>query len=103
MTESSDISDTPAKPQDYAGLRAELATFVNDFSPSSPSVASARRPQVPVGIAQLRAAGGPDELVVADIIVLLIEALKGVGAADNKLIQAHTKADRHDPSRPDTT
>jgi hypothetical protein len=25
MTESSDTSDTPAKPQDYAGLRAELA------------------------------------------------------------------------------
>ena len=33
MTESSDTSDTPAKPQDYAGLRAELATLVNDFSP----------------------------------------------------------------------
>jgi hypothetical protein len=25
MTESSDTSDTPAKPQDYAGLRTELA------------------------------------------------------------------------------
>ena len=33
MTESSDTADTPAKPQDYAGLRAELATLVNDFSP----------------------------------------------------------------------
>ncbi|MGO9155558.1 hypothetical protein, partial [Mycobacterium sp.] len=33
MTESSDTPDTPAKPQDYAGLRAELATLVNDFSP----------------------------------------------------------------------
>ena len=33
MTESSDSSDRPAKPQDYAGLRAELATLVNDFSP----------------------------------------------------------------------
>ena len=30
MTESSDASDTPAKPQDYAGLRTELATLVND-------------------------------------------------------------------------
>ena len=37
MTESSDTSDTPAKPQDYAGLRAELATLVDDFTPSSPS------------------------------------------------------------------
>ena len=26
MTESSDASDTPAKPQDYAGMRTELAT-----------------------------------------------------------------------------
>jgi hypothetical protein len=33
MTESFDTSDTPAKPQDYAGLRAELATLVNDFTP----------------------------------------------------------------------
>jgi hypothetical protein len=33
VTESSDTSDMPAKPQDYAGLRAELATLVNDFSP----------------------------------------------------------------------
>ena len=32
MTESSDRSDTPAKPQDYAGLRAELATLANVFS-----------------------------------------------------------------------
>jgi hypothetical protein len=30
MTES---SDSTAKPQDYAGLRAELATLVNDFLP----------------------------------------------------------------------
>ena len=33
MTEPSDTSDTPDKPHDYAGLRAELVTLVNDFSP----------------------------------------------------------------------
>jgi hypothetical protein len=33
MTESSDTSDTPAKPQDYAGLRAELAALADDFTP----------------------------------------------------------------------
>jgi hypothetical protein len=32
---------------------------------------------------------------------LLIEALKGIGAADNKLIQAHIKADNHNPRIPD--
>ena len=38
MTESSDTSDTPDKPQNYAGLRAELATLVDDFlTPSSTS------------------------------------------------------------------
>jgi len=41
---------------------------------------------------------GYDKLVVVDIIVLLIEALKGIGATDNKLIQGHTKADHHNPS-----
>jgi hypothetical protein len=34
---------------------------------------------------------------------LLIEALKGIGVTDNKLPQAHTKADHHNPSSPDTT
>jgi hypothetical protein len=37
----------------------------------------------------------------ADIIGLLIEALKGIGATDNKLLQAHTKADNYNPSSPD--
>ena len=36
-----------------------------------------------------------------DIIVLLIEALKGIGAAGNKLLQAHVKADHHNPSSRD--
>jgi hypothetical protein len=41
---------------------------------------------------------GYNKLVVGDIIVLLIDALKGIGATDNKLLQAHTKADHHNPS-----
>ena len=46
---------------------------------------------------------GYDKLVVADnIIALLIEALKSIGAADNKLLQAHTKAEHHNPTSPDT-
>jgi hypothetical protein len=44
---------------------------------------------------------GYDKLVISDIIDLLIEALKGIGVADNKLLQAHTKADHHNPSNPD--
>ena len=33
MIEPSGTSDTPTRPQHYAGLRAELATLVNDFTP----------------------------------------------------------------------
>jgi len=44
---------------------------------------------------------GYDKLVTADIIILLIEALKGIGAADNKLLEAHAKADHHNPTSPD--
>jgi hypothetical protein len=32
----------------------------------------------------------------------LVEALKGIDIADNKLLQAHTKADCHNSSGPDT-
>jgi len=103
MTESSDTSDTPARPQDYASLRAELAALVDDFSP----VINELWPRLEDHKYrwELHSYGlpeGHDKLVVADIIVLLIEALKGIGAADNKLLQAHTKADHHNPGSPET-
>jgi hypothetical protein len=44
---------------------------------------------------------GYDKLVISDIIGLLIDALQGIGVADNKLLQAHTKADYHNPRSPD--
>ena len=46
---------------------------------------------------------GYDKLAVAGIIVLLIEPPKGIGAADSKLLQAHTKANQNNPSGPDAT
>jgi hypothetical protein len=101
-TESSDTSDTPGKPQDYAGLRAELAALVDDFSPLINELWP--RLEGHKYRWELHSYGLPegyDKLVVADIIVLLIEALKGIGATDNKLMQAHTKADHHNPSSPD--
>jgi hypothetical protein len=33
MNEPSDMSDALARPQDYAGLRAELADLASDFTP----------------------------------------------------------------------
>ena len=90
MTESSETSHTPAKPQDYAGLRAELAAFVTDFTPLTNELwprledHKYRWELHSYGLAE-----GYDKLVVSDIIALLIEALKGIGATDNKLLQAH--------------
>src|SRR5258705_8806386 len=102
MTEAPDPSDTPAKPQDYASLRAELATLVNDFTPLITELwprledHKCRRELHSYGLPE-----GYDKLVVADIAGLLIEALKGIGVADNKLMQAHIKADNHKPRSPD--
>jgi hypothetical protein len=43
---------------------------------------------------------GYDKLVVSDIVALLIEALKGIGVADNNLLGAHIKAKSHIPPAP---
>jgi hypothetical protein len=45
---------------------------------------------------------GYDKHVVTDIIALLVEALKAIGTADNKLLSAHVKADCHHLRNPDT-
>ena len=102
MTESSDTSATPAMPRDYAGLRAELATLANDFTPLIPELWP--RPEDHKYRWELHNCGLPDgydKLVISEIIALLIEALRGIGVANNKLMQAHTKADHHKPSSPD--
>ncbi len=92
VTESSDTSGTPAKPQDYASLRAELAKLVNDFTPVIndfwPRLEEHRYRW------ELHSYGlpeGHDKQVVSDVIDLLNEALNGIGVADNMLLHAHTK------------
>jgi hypothetical protein len=102
MNEPSDTSDTPARPQHYAGLRAELAELVDDFTP----VINELWPRLEDHKYrwELHSYGlpeGHDRQVVADVIALLTEALKGIGNADNKLLQAHTKSDHHNPGSPD--
>ena len=102
MTESSDAWIRPPNRRTTPVWRTELATLVNDFAPLINELwphlegHKYRWPLHSYGLVE-----GYDKLVVADIIVLLIEALKGIGAADNKLIQAHTKADHHNPNSPD--
>ena len=101
MTESSDTSDSAGKPQDYAGLRAELAALADDFTPVITELwprledHKYRWELLSYGLAE-----GYDKLVVSDIIALLNEALKGVGVADSRLLGAHTKANSHNPTSP---
>ena len=83
-------------------MRVELAKLVDGFSP----VINELWPRLEDHKYrwELHSYGLPDgydKLVVADIIVLLIEALNGIGATDNKLILALTKADHHNPSSSD--
>jgi hypothetical protein len=101
MTESADTSDIPAKPQDYAGLRAELNALADDFTP----VITELWPRLEdhkyrwelhsYGLAE-----GYDKTVVSEIIALLNEALKGIGVADSNLLAAHTKAEATIPPAP---
>ncbi|WP_255506888.1 hypothetical protein [Mycobacterium sp. AZCC_0083] len=99
VNELSGMSDTPAGPQDYAGLRAELAELASDFTP----VITELWPRLEDHKHrwELHSYGlpeGDDRQVVADVIALLVEALKCFGTADNKLLDAYTKADRHNPN-----
>ena len=74
MTESSDTSYTPAKPQDYAGLRAELAALVNDFTPLINELwPSLEDHKYRWELHSYGLAEGYDRLVISDIIALLIE------------------------------
>ena len=103
MNEPSDTSDTPARPQDYTALRAELAELTNDFTPLINELWP--RLEHHKYRWELHSYGLPegyDRQVVAEVIALLGEALKGIGIADNKLLQTHTKVDCHNPSSPDT-
>jgi hypothetical protein len=80
-------------------VRAELAEMVDDFTPSINKLWP--RLEDHKYRWELHSDGLPDgydKRVVDDIIVLLIEALKGIGATDNKLLQALTKADRQPTS-----
>jgi hypothetical protein len=103
MNEPSDTSDASARPQDYAGLRAELTELASDFAPLITELWP--RLEDHKYRWELHSFGLPegyDKHVVADVIAMLVEALKCVGTADNMLLGAHTKADCHSPSRPDT-
>jgi hypothetical protein len=96
-------SHTSARPQDYAGLRAELTELAGDFTP----VITELWPRVEdhkyrLELHSFGLSEGHDKHVVADVVAMLVEALTCIVTADNMLLGAHTKADCHTPSSPDT-
>jgi hypothetical protein len=104
VNESSDTRDKPGKPEDYAVLRAELAELVDEFTPVAGDVwphledHKYRWELYSYGLPD-----GYDKLVASDIIDLLIEALKGIGVARNKLVHAQLKVDEQQPGNADAT
>jgi hypothetical protein len=99
LTASSDTSDVPPKPLDYAGLRAELDELADEFTP----VITKLWPRLEDHKYrwELHSCGLPDgydKHVVTEIVALLNEALRSIGDADNKLLGAHTKAAGHTPN-----
>ena len=101
MTESSDTSDKPDKPQDFANLRAELAKVTDEFAPATNELWP--RLEDHKYRWELHGYGLPDvydKLVVSDIIALLNDALKAMSIAGNKLMHATLKAADHTPTDP---
>jgi hypothetical protein len=83
MNDRSDMSDTPSRPQDYAGLRAELAESAGDFTP----VITELWPRLEDHkyrweLHNFGLPDGYDKQVVTDVIAMLVEALKCIGIAD---------------------
>jgi hypothetical protein len=104
MNETSDVPVESGKPDDYAGLRAELAQLVDEFEPVLTGIwprledHKYRWELYSYGLPD-----GYDKLIASDIIAQLIESIKGIGAGRNRLVHAHFKADGHDPDNPDAT
>ena len=82
-------------------MRAELATLVDDFTPLINELwPRLEDHKYRWELHSYELPEGYNKLVVTDIIALLIEALKGIGVADNNLLGAHIKAKSHNPTSP---
>jgi len=104
VNESSDTPGNSGKPGDFIDLRAELAELVDEFV----AVATDLWPRLEDHKYRWQLYGyglpdGYDKLVVSDIIAALLEALKGMGIARNRLVHAQLKADDHEAGPSGTT
>lgn len=93
--------DGTPKLQDYEGLKAELADLVHEIQPVMHDLwPRLEDHKYRWELHHFGLPDGHDKLVVSDIVSLLVEALKGLGAADLSLMKASAKADSHDPKQP---
>jgi hypothetical protein len=90
---TSDMPDPSVRPLDYAGLRAEVDSLAEDFIPVIgkfwPRVDDCKYRW------ELHSYGlpdGPNKRVVEEIVTLLNQVLRGIGGADNRLLDAHSAA-----------
>ncbi|MGD1344278.1 hypothetical protein ACKUU1_00975 [Mycobacterium seoulense] len=94
MSDSPSPPNGPDRPEDFDGLRTELAEFVDDFVPLSYDLWV--RLEDHRSRWQLYGSGLPDgyeKLVSSDVIDLLGESLKGLAHARERMKQAILRAD----------
>jgi hypothetical protein len=96
MAITSDMPDPSARPLDYAGLRAEIDSLAKDFLP----VIAKFWPRVEDckyrwELHNYGLPDGPNRRVVEEIVNQLNQVLRGIGAADNRLLDAHCAAARY--------
>ncbi|WJR34210.1 hypothetical protein P3F83_01815 [Mycobacteroides immunogenum] len=90
-----------AKPQDFAGLKAELAELTNDILPLAHDLRLRLEDnKYRWEIHHFGLDEGYDKSVVSEIVTCLGDTLRGLAAADLNLMDASLKADGHSPGKP---
>ncbi|AWG50361.1 Uncharacterised protein [Mycobacteroides abscessus subsp. abscessus] len=100
MTETQKNPAGTPKPQDFDGLKAELAELANEMLPLMRDLwPRLEDNKYRWELHHFGLDDGYDKFVVSEIIARLVEALRGLGAADLNLMHASVKADGHNPGQ----
>ncbi|MDC8973168.1 hypothetical protein [Mycobacterium marinum] len=104
MNKHPDMPEESARTQDYAVLRAELATLTDHLAPFVdelwPRLENHRYNWQLYGFG---VRDGYEKLIAADIVAELAEALKSISYARDRLHNALSKTFGHNPDRTTTT
>ncbi len=96
MNDSPSLPNGQGRPEDFDGLRAELAKFVDDFVPVADDLwphLEAHRSQWE--LYKYGLADGYEKLIASDIVDQLGTALINLAGARDRLSHAFLKADGH--------